>query len=275
MGPGGLAGISLVSPATSSRYDAALPGCIVRMTDSPTGGPWPASRVPGVPIRPTLNPKTGPQRAGPDASAPGTYEPVLRFSKNVLDPGDCPHVEVFFTGYGTIGGSKLAFYPPSQLIDREKSRMYQGFHPTQDGEKFGLLECAIGDNNSILSLTGGIERAGSREMWFYADVLPGNPPVLATELILGRAAIEYDLQIRADAPAGAYDLQFVFTYFNGAEWKSVTVAETLAVRNFWQRHEQFVVLLGALAAIATFLALIEPAIKLVQWIAGWWPFTWR
>jgi len=62
-------------------------------------------------------------RNGENAEKAGAYEQCLKLITPVIHPGDIIEIEQYFTGYGEISGAKIAFYPSSEIFDRDNSHI--------------------------------------------------------------------------------------------------------------------------------------------------------
>lgn len=67
----------------------------------------------------------------------------------------------------------------------------------------------------------------------------------------GTSPLYLDLTVRNGAIPGPHSVQFVLTYFDGQTWKTASKNADFTIRNLYQRHEWWIAIVGALAAVAT------------------------
>lgn len=91
-------------------------------------------------------------------------------------------------------------------------------------------------------------------------------PTISTEVELGNSSppIRVVLKLVDDISPDLYDMNFVFTYFNGYYWDNSSLRISLTVRNVFQRNEKWVSILGIAAAIGSASGIIALAISLWQ-----------
>jgi hypothetical protein len=210
----------------------------------------------------------GPPRRGSFADRRGNYELAVLLHKPVLDPGDTVRIEVFFTGYGEIASPKLTFYPSDDVFDYNTSIVHFGMQIDGNYLRFGGDQSHIDGSGSTFILTGGPKPAHWKESTLFFDATDESQPQIATEKRLGQAPIDFNLVTKKTTRPGTYNLRFVFTYFDGTEWRSSAQDSQFTIRSLLQRNEGKVVLVGFLAAVATIISAIPAIIALLNMLAA-------
>jgi len=193
------------------------------------------------------------------ASEPGSYDLAIRISEPILNPGDRLQVEVYISGYGIIEAPKVACYPSPEVFDFDRSTVTHSAKKFDDGlSGFGAETVKLDPIGFVGTLSGGFGDSPNDASWFI-DAEPGDSYLISTEVRhpQGTSPLYLDFTIKRDARPGPQSIQFVFTYFNGQTWNTSSKRANFTVRNFYQRHETFVWLLGGFAAIVTILLSIE------------------
>ncbi|MFM0726220.1 hypothetical protein PQQ53_21360 [Paraburkholderia strydomiana] len=226
-------------------------------------------------------------RGAPNADAPGSYSPVVRLETQIVDPGETVTGAMFFTGYGTIGGAKMVFYPATQIFDVDGCTIE--FRTLQLREGSNTSEFAIhkfvGNDQGITILFPQWQQLDGSIADYFFQIPSNGPPTLqlTTEGITQTEPdqalsppITFRLKTSKDARPGTYPLTFVFTYFNGASWLTVTLASTFTVRNILQRHETRFGIAAVVAAVTTIVAALLTAIdtwdKTVSFASSLWHY---
>ncbi len=160
---------------------------------------------------------------------PGSYELIIRISNPIIDPGNKLQIEVYVTGYGKIESPKVAVYPSWNVFLHEKSLLSVGDSPAKP----------IDDAGGVIILN---EESFSNTNNRYQILTECRTPGL-------KAPINLDMAIVRHARPGMHTMNFVLTYFDGEKWNTKYSSVHFTVRNFYQRHETFVWIIGAFAAI--------------------------
>ncbi|MCP2089335.1 UNVERIFIED_ORG: hypothetical protein J2Y81_005422 [Paraburkholderia sediminicola] len=224
------------------------------------------------PQTPQAQPAGRPTRAGANADAPGSYTPVLRVQAQIVDPGEAVSGDIFFTGYGTIIAAKMVFYPATEVF--EIGGCLVEYRVLQPNPRTGLGEFAIvkyaGDDNGVTILFPSWQQSKDVVGDYFFTVPENNPSHLRlhTEGMTRvqtdekpSAPVAFRLVTRKTARPGTYPMTFVFTYFNGDNWHTVTLASTFTVRNILQRNE---ILFGSVAAVAAIATIGAAALTLLD-----------
>lgn len=205
-------------------------------------------------------------RMGLNASDEGAYEQVIKLVNPVINPGDTLEVEQFFTGYGSITGVKLGFFPNVDVFVSEGSNMISGLYEKSSEEyAFGGHVQPFDNTGLHINLTGsGIKMEAWNEEekpTLFCDVSDNETPQIMTEMKLENPPVKYVLKTNKKIRPGMYSLEFYFTYHNGTSWKVSTRKAEFKIRNFLERHD---VLIGGVAILASVSALVRFA--LYPWI---------
>lgn len=204
-------------------------------------------------------------------SKPGAYDLAIRVSQPIVDPGDKLQVEVYISGYGVVQAAKVAFYPSPQVFDLDPNRsmMTTGIKRYDDGRMgWGGTPVKFDPTGGVLTLSGGFVSENNpswqRPTWFCdANERQVNHYQIATEVKhpQGTSPVCLDLTVHNDATPGPHSIHFVLTYFDGQTWKTASKNADFTIRNFYQRHEIPVWILGGLAAIVTIGAPVWPVLR--------------
>ncbi|MCK5708527.1 MAG: hypothetical protein KAI43_12835 [Candidatus Aureabacteria bacterium] len=197
---------------------------------------------------------------------PGSYNLAIRISKPIVDPGEQLQIEIYISGYGIIEASKLACYPSLEVFDVNKSIMRYGLQKVNGEISFGGQKRKISPIGQIISLTGGIQKTGWKKSTMFFDASNNEGWQISTEVNQkGYAPMSLNLTLKDSARPGPQSIQFIFSYFNGETWISSPETAQFTIRNFYQRHEVKVWIIGAIASIMAILLgfkeLLLPLLK--------------
>ena len=124
-----------------------------------------------------------------DYAKPGHYEIAVSLNKSQLNPGDSFQAGAYVTGYGKIGGSKVAIFSSNTEIFDTSSEVLTDLYPVQDSLKYGGQSSKFSTVNCIINLSGGI-KFGRKDSTFddnYFDAnLDTNNLTIITELQVER-----------------------------------------------------------------------------------------
>ena len=206
-------------------------------------------------------------REGDHAEEIGSYGLAIRLHNSVIDPGDTVEVEIFFSGYGQITSSKLVFYTSPNLIDTDSGMSYilTGLDEEEDRKAtWGHQRIPIDPTGTALDMSdSGLALRNWCKATSYFDVCQTPLPTIATEQKLrGYAPVHLFLKTKKSARPGMHSLQFLYTYYDGRQWRSYSETIQYTLRSFYQRHEMKVWLLGAIAAL---LATVIAIHTIVSW----------
>lgn len=190
-------------------------------------------------------------REKPFADANGSYEVAIRLTTPVLDPGDSLHLQLFFTGYGTISQAKLLFFPSDSVFDPKNSWIESSLKQNHDGSfSWGATKDEFdGATPAILSF-GGIQLPNWEEGTSFLDIAEVKNNILLTETACGgKAPIEMSLKTLDNIKSGKYYIEFCFTYYDGQKWRSGTKRAEFTVRSFIERNQQKITYWGLAASV--------------------------
>lgn len=176
---------------------------------------------------------------------PGSYDIVVRASKYSVNPGDRVELEVYISGYGRIENASVGIFPSSSIFDILESRVSVGEGSAEPWDPLGVI---ISINNESFFDAKGL---------FQISTEVRTPPPKS------KAPINLDLKVNKASLPGVQFIQFTFKYFNGESWNTETLTISIVVRNFYQRNETLVWLIGGIAA---FISIITSVYPIVQWI---------
>ena len=180
-------------------------------------------------------------------SKPGSYDLLIRVSKPILDPGDRVYVDVYVSGYGHIKSACVYIMPSWSIFSIDDSRIAVGDSEAQKWDTLSELVCI--DNQSFVDL--------------YTDV--SNRSMVLTEVNTrppgSKAPINLDLKTSPEVSPGIYSINFVLKYYNGEIWNTKSTSVNITVRNFYQRHEILVWIIGGIAAFLSIISTIYPFLK--------------
>lgn len=180
-----------------------------------------------------------------------SYSLVTRVLTPAVDPGARLEFEVYLSGHGELEQNKLAIYYPPGLVNRHDSGHYV-FRKTAGIE---------GDSS------GGRHRMRRRRIAPPIDVLQleveSFSPVKGTSIVQSEVRGDKKgppLLVRAnvspECPPGEHPIVLVFSYFDGAEWRTARDVVKVAVRGLLARHMWLPVAAVVAAAMAAVLILV-------------------
>jgi hypothetical protein len=86
----------------------------------------------------------------------GAYEVAPHTTKREIRPGETFELLVHITGYGTIGGAKLVFYPPPYFVDERRSFYSHSLREDETGAMvFGSVREPLEEGGTTLDLSSG------------------------------------------------------------------------------------------------------------------------
>lgn len=221
------------------------------------------------------------------ADKPGKYIPFVRLSHSIVNPGQTVDVDVFISGLGRIGATKLAAYPSPGLIN-EAGSQYRFGETVLDEENLTVVHQGkwkpLDKNGCIITFfplteadRGRMEKLIRKYGEAYAEgpmfslQLPGESDLrISSEMITpvtnesgesdkgqrDNALVGFHLEIQKKARPGVHGLQFVLTYFNGDRWEISTCEARFHVTSLLQRREIYLVAAFFVAAVATILSAV-------------------
>jgi len=175
----------------------------------------------------------------------GAYETIIRASKPIINHGDRVQFEIYISGYGQITNACIGIYPSWAIFDIAESKVRTG-----DSDWVPMDPLAV-----IISL--GNESFFDAKGKYQISTECRTPPPHSA------APINLDMKVGKKAPSGTYSMHVALKYFNGECWDTRTSSSSIHIRNFYQKHETLVWIVGGVAA---FLSIISSIFPLVQWI---------
>jgi len=191
------------------------------------------------------------------ASNPGSYNLVIRIFKPIVDPGEKIRIEIYISGYGIIGPSKLAFYLSPHVFDLNNSVVEHGIQKIDDKIGFGGQFEKLDPLGSVVSLDAMFGTKEGERKTLYSDVNPSDNKSMQifseTKHPKGTSPLFFDLTIRRDARPGPQSIQFLLTYFNGGRWETSSRSAQFTIRNVYQKNEGLIWYIGLFVAILAIL----------------------
>lgn len=212
---------------------------------------------------------SSPARSGPFAEETGAFSILLRTSGKSANPGSVLTVECYVTGYGVIRAAKLLALCPYGILEPGKSQVHDSFGPIgkqSDGSPqwgFGRLSRPYDEGKGPVVFMG-IRTSGFDETTAFFDLnfasrdraqMPSE--VLATEMKIGRAPVEYELHLSKKARTGDHTLQIALTYFNGHDWCISEKEISFRVSTWWERNQGWLSVVGVVVGVIGLLALVR------------------
>lgn len=207
-------------------------------------------------------------RKAENAEKPGSYKQAFRIITPVIDRGDQIEIEQFFSGYGKIENAKLLFYTSDDFFDSKKSKIYASLGPKDGGIAFGVHSYEFESTGKHFDLSSGFryKKWNDSSMFFDNSSSEMKAPIISTEMKIREAPFKYSLLTKKSIKPGKYNIQFIFSYFNGEKWYTDSQIVEFKVRNFLERYD---VPIGWVALIASSVAITTLAIiPLIKWIAN-------
>lgn len=188
-----------------------------------------------------------------DSNKPGNYEVTMRASKVILNKGDSLSLDIFFTGYGLIGNSKI-FLITSDSIFSNKSEF--SFDIRRNFEKnryeFGAHKIPMFKDNMIFASLSGLDIPDSTwhypTMFFDADTAIESNMIFTEQYSGQKAPFGFNLISRKNAEGGDYNIKIYFTYYNGIEWKSSTDNVSIHINSTFEKYQNPLAILGLVFA---------------------------
>ena len=184
-------------------------------------------------------------------SEPGSYDLVIRVSKQILDPGENIQFGIYISGYGFIESACVIIYPSWSVFSYKNSHARIG---DQDPIVFDRLASFVRLANTSFS-----ETINDHQISTECNTPPPG----------SNAPISLDMIINHKVKPGVYSIYFMLKYYNGEVWYTKPSFVNFTVRNFYQRNETLVWILGGIAAFLTIISTSYPMLdkwlcKLIQ-----------
>ena len=203
-----------------------------------------------------LNPfKTTAPQNKEHANFPGHYEIVATIDKTQINKGSSATVDVYITGYGIATQPKIFISCSSaEILNKVEVTHSLGL----DGKLliWGVATYEIDSLPRVMDL-GGISFKSDDSTIFKGIFLDSNDSLRSTAILTeqymklppNRITIYFNDNITPDN----YKFNLNLTYFNGHEWSGSVASLDFRINSWWQKHEDWVVFVGALAALVGLL----------------------
>jgi hypothetical protein len=199
-----------------------------------------------------------------NAEKPGRYELVPQVQKTELNPGDPLDIDIYFSGYGEIAGSKALFSTVKGIFEPHVSYVQHSIKYENKIFSWGKDTLYLSGPSRFSLTIRGVTRPGWGESTIYLDVKGKDTTnyLLRSELPMPGAPIYVHLQTKKDIEPGPYSLIIVYTYYNGQEWVGSTQTINFKVKNWIERNPFWTWALGILLAV---LALGPTVVQFLNW----------
>ncbi|WP_445672424.1 hypothetical protein [Pseudomonas inefficax] len=198
-----------------------------------------------------------------NSEACGSFALASRVSEAVLNPGETLKFEQFITGYGEIKQCKIQCYISSDIFEHTASKITHGINkdPKSGMITWGQQSHNVGGEGFHI-IFNGLQAPQWNESTVFFDATPG---MLATEIILTKAPLDYALKTKKNIKPGAHYLDFYMTYFDGYEWRITKERVDFRINNSFEKHSSLISFLAFAALIVTILHDgIGPALELIH-----------
>jgi len=193
---------------------------------------------------------------------PGHYEMVAYTDKSELSPGDSFTINIYFTGYGQIGMSKVFLSTGKDIFEKGESYAIGGLGRHKDSSVYwGAIRMNPTVVNTLVFPLGGIKN-GNSPVWGpttnYIDFGTDSSDIsILTEFPLYRLApYSYHLKTIDRAEPGEYTITLVYTYFNGKEWSGQQQMIGIRIQNIIERNSGWAWAIGILGVFISFVGII-------------------
>jgi len=200
-------------------------------------------------------------RNGIFADSTGSYDLLLKVSHFQINPGEKILITVYIAGYGKIDIMKINHALPTNIFDSKRSFVIGGSGKVENDI---FLFNSLGEFLPISTVTrttlAGIRTKKWNQSTLVIDMKDTENenekdiPLLFSEFT---PVLKYELETLKNARAGQYNAEFIFTYFNGANWETKKTILFFSVRNYYDRFEFWVWLVGIIIAFFTILTNIR------------------
>ena len=218
-----------------------------------------------------------------DFDKPGNYDLVIQIQKSEIDPSSPLDIDIYFSGYGEIRGSKIFFSNEENIFNDESSYVLTDLGSNnKDPFYWGYTKQSI--KGEVSRFVIGLQGAGTSDPnadkdWKVATPFIDLPSagaesdstnfLILTELKLGTAPISIHLG-DCSKNYGNHNFTIVFTYFNGKEWKGQSKTLSYHINNPIESHPVWTWIAGIIAFFITVLGIV-PAIyaigkKSYEWV---------
>jgi len=190
---------------------------------------------------------------------PGYYQMVVLPDKRVLNKGDEINIDLYFTGYGEIGLSKVYISVSSDIFDRENSIFRTSLDQKGRVMSWGASSGTI-TPLTVVNLNGGIQFLKNDTVKYFTQYIDMKPDFgdlnILTEYRFTYAPLSFHLKLREDVEPSNYIISFYYTYYNGMEWKGSTSEVPLKVNSLFEKYTDILIISGwVFALIAIFPVL--------------------
>lgn len=210
------------------------------------------------------------------AVEPGIFKQILNAQTTIINPGDSIKIDHYITGNGYINYeiSKIYFVPSEELIDLKKSFILSSFD-LDYFRKTGLFTYGGSKHylNSVKNYTltpsslMDYEIGSNRYFHSFFSQYRATKNNIFSELVLGAPGkpflppIRWEIITKKDIRPGDYQLNFVFTYFNGEKWMNDTSSVKIHIMPWYEKYASTIQVLGVVVIIFTLYTTVLSTIS--------------
>jgi hypothetical protein len=196
-----------------------------------------------------------------NADRPGSYNLAVLLNKQSLNSGDSLKINVFFTGYGKIGLSKVYINLSELIFDANSNFSSSLSHENNLFQWGGQISKTNLDHGMVINMSGGFswhhnDTTIKYGLYLDHDSRPDNIAII-TEDYINNAPLTFNLKLKNDAKPGIYTMGLYYTYFNGIEWKGTTTEVEIKVNSFFEEHSDGFTILGFLIGIISIIPVFD------------------
>lgn len=188
-----------------------------------------------------------------DYRFPGSYEVIASLKKNPIYTEDSTELNIFITGYGLIGRTKLDILFSESIFDSQSTlnmRTVTQINATEAQVSDSTVEINSKDNSYIIEIPAFEEVANNKPFIFWFN--RKNSSILFSEYA---TPVKLKLHSKEKIKDGNYTIKIVFSYFDSREWKSSSQIVDFHVNSYFEEHNLTTNFLYAFAALAGILAI--------------------
>lgn len=200
-------------------------------------------------------------RNGLHASEPGEYNLIARIDNQLVDPGGKVKIEIFITGYGNISAAKLVSYPSPGAFELFSSVVRSGLREIGGKLFWGGVERFLDPSGITLDLgSAGFKNPNWKQQTIFVDTGDSPTPQIFTETTQkpegedAEGPVTLILKLLHSVNPGTHSVNLLLTYYNDNCWKSSSKTVKFTVRNFYQRNEMCLWIIGFV--VGTLLTII-------------------
>lgn len=189
-----------------------------------------------------------------DWDAPGNYEIAAKLSKSIVYKGDALDLDIYITGYGIIGNSKIYFLF-SDTFYTAKSFVRTSIKTIGNQFSLGADSVNLTGGEAFLMDLRGLKNDKWPYKTFYPDMDTDSYRILS-EMNVGHPPASMHIKLKPDVQPGDYSIKLFYTYYNGESWKSSDQELKFHVNSWMEEHDVLVWVLGFLISIIALIGVV-------------------